>query len=132
MLLAQTLYTLVKSSPIKCKYLRLESSWVKIRQTSFCQFWNNMSVPLQIFRHSSVSLHIFSLGIFYFGQKNSTKVSILTLSSVLIKICQIPYVIFQTTRQFFLHDSSVPWNITPLYVFRLIVIYFAQKWPIKV
>ena len=31
-----------------------------------------------------------------------------------------------------LHDSSVPWKITPLYVFRSNVIYFARKGPIKV
>ena len=31
-----------------------------------------------------------------------------------------------------LHDSSVSWNITPLYFFRSNVAYFAQKRPIKV
>ena len=38
------------------------------------------------------------------------KVPILTLSNVIMKICQIPHVIFQTKSQFFfqtLHDSSV-------------------------
>ena len=36
-----------------------------------------------------------------FGQKHPIKVPILTLPSVLVKICQIPHAIFQTTSQFF-------------------------------
>ena len=46
--------------------------------------------------NSSVSC---SSCMFYFGQKDP--IPILTLSSVLMKICQIPAVIFQTTSQFF-------------------------------
>ena len=42
-----------------------------------------------------------SLCIFYFGQKNPMKKPILTLSSVLMKICQIPHLIFQIRSQFF-------------------------------
>ena len=37
---------------------------------------------------------------FYVGQKDPIKVPILTLSNALVKICQIPHVIFQTTSQF--------------------------------
>ena len=48
--------------------------------------------------NSSVSC---SSCIFYFGQKDPMKIPILTLSSVLMKICQIPHAIFQTTSQFF-------------------------------
>ena len=40
------------------------------------------------------------MDIFYFGQKDPIKVPILTLSSALVKICQIPHVNFQTTSQF--------------------------------
>ena len=39
--------------------------------------------------------------LFYFGQKDTTKIPILTLSSSLMKICQIFQVFFQTTSQFF-------------------------------
>ena len=42
----------------------------------------------------------FSSCIFYFGQKDRMKIPILTLSSVLMKICQIPHVNFQTKSQF--------------------------------
>ena len=56
--------------------------------------------------------------ILYFEQKDPMKIPILILSSVLMKICQIPHAIFQTTSHFFfkfcmtlqchkiLHDSS--------------------------
>ena len=56
--------------------------------------------------------------IFYFGQNCPMKVPILTLSSALVKICQIPLVIFQNHKSIFLqilHHSSVSWKITPLY-----------------
>ena len=80
-------------------------------------------------------LSIFSSSIFYIGQKNTMKVQTLTLSSVLMKIFQILHVIFQPKSQFFfqiLHESSVSWKIFPLYFFRLNVIFFARKRPIKV
>ena len=63
------------------------------------------------------------------------KVPILTLSSALVKICQIPHDIFQTTSQFsfqILHHSSVSWKMAPLYCFSSNIIYFAQKEHIKV
>ena len=37
-ILAQTLYTLVKSSPLKCKFLRLSSTRDKIRQIPYVNF----------------------------------------------------------------------------------------------
>ena len=54
--------------------------------------------------------------------------------SALMKICQIPHVIFQATSQFFfkLCISSVSWKIIPLYFFSSSNIYFAQTGPIKV
>ena len=73
---------------------------------SSCQFWNDKSIPLQILQHSSFSWHITSLWILsshfsYFGLKDPINMSILRLSITLVKICNIPYVIFQTTSQFF-------------------------------
>ena len=98
---------------------------------SSCQFSNDKPISLQIFHHSSVSLHItpkwiFNSCIFYFEQKDLIKVPILVSSSALVKICEIPRAIFQTTSQFFfqiLHNCSVLWKITPLYFFRSNVIY---------
>ena len=61
------------------------------------------------------------------------KVPILRLSSVLVKIFQIPLVIFQTTNQFFFKFCmTLQWKITTLYFFRPNVTYFAWKGPIKV
>ena len=135
--LAQTLCTLVKSLRSKC--LRLLSTHVKIYQIHEV-FWKDMSIPFQILHHSSLSWHItllenLSSHIFYFRLKDSFRTPILRLLSALVKICQIPYVIFQTTSQF-LHifdHFSVLWNITPLYFsFSSSIIYFGQKEPIKV
>ena len=51
-----------------------------------------------------------------------------------VKIHQIPYVMFETTSQFFfkLHHTSVSWEITLLYFFSWICTWFGQKEPIKV
>ena len=73
---------------------------------SFCKFLKNKSVPLQIFHHSPLSLHIaplqiFSSRIFYFWQKDPIKVLILTLPSILLEICRTSPLILQTTRQVF-------------------------------
>ena len=46
----------------------------------------------------------------------------------------IPHAIFETTRSGFiqiLHHCLVSWKMTPLYIFRSNVIYFAGKGPIK-
>ena len=67
--------------------------------------------------------------LFYFGQKDPIKVPILTLSSALVKICQIPHVFFQTTAQN-LDNSSVSWKIAPLYFCSSKNIYFGHKEPI--
>ena len=53
-----------------------------------------------VMTHNS-SVHFKLIHFFYFGQKDPIKVPILTLSSTLVKICQIPHVIFQSTCQFF-------------------------------
>ena len=67
---------------------------------------------------------------FYFGQKGLIKVSILTLSSALVKICQIPSNKWAFLQ--ILHHFSMPWKITSLYFFSSNNIYLAQKEPIKV
>ena len=121
---------------------------------SSCQFWNGKSLPLQILHYSSLSWHITPLQIlrsylFYFGQKDPTNVPIFTLSSALVKMCQISQVFFQTASSLckfwnkkfiplqILYPSSVSWKITlswkitPLYFFSSSNIHFAQKEPIK-
>ena len=68
---------------------------------SSCQLWKYKSVPLQIFRNSSLSwqitpLWILSWYLFKFGLKDPVKIPIL---SALEKTCHIPHVIIQTTSQ---------------------------------
>ena len=90
-----------QTSQLKSKFFRFSSARVKIRQTphvSFemkSQFLSKFCIILHC--HDITPLQILSSYIFYFGQKNPIKVPILTLSSALVKICQIPHVIFQTT-----------------------------------
>ena len=74
----------------------LRSKFVKFLA---CQLWNDKSIPLQILRHSSLSRQITPLGIlssyfFNFGLKDPIKISILRLSSALVKMCYIPHAIF--------------------------------------
>ena len=65
----------------------------------------NKSIPLQILYPSSVSwkitpLYFFSSNNIYFAQKEPIKRNIFELSSAQVKICQIPYVNFETTSRF--------------------------------
>ena len=64
-ILAQTLYTLVKNSPLKCKFLRHSSAWVKIcqivvsilkRQVNFSS--NFSSFFIVMINNSSVNLKL--------------------------------------------------------------------------
>ena len=66
---------------------------------SSCQLWNDKSIPLQLLCHFSLSwqitpLRILSSFVFNFGLKDLIKIPILRLSSALLKICHICYVIF--------------------------------------
>ena len=51
--LAQTLYTLVKKEPIKVQIFETFEC-LDQNLTNSCQFWNDMSIALQILHHSSV------------------------------------------------------------------------------
>ena len=79
--LAQTLYTLVEKKPLKWTFSRLECSGQNLSNSS-CQFWNDKSIPYQIFHHSSVlskltPLYLFSSNNIYFDQKDPIKVKTL-------------------------------------------------------
>ena len=78
--LAQKLYTLVKGSPLKCKFLRFSSARIKIHQSPHFNFevTNHFLFQFCIFfivmtNSSTVN---FKLNIFNFGQKNPIKVPI--------------------------------------------------------
>ena len=87
---------------IKMKFFETFKCSGQNSSNSSCQFWNDKSIPLQILHHSSLSWQITPLWIlssyfFNFGLKDPIKISILRLSSALVKMCQIPHAIFQTT-----------------------------------
>ena len=93
-----------------CQRSQLKTYFLDFRvlESKFVKFilWNDKSIPLQILDFSSLPWHITPLQIlssylFYFGRKDPIKVPILTLSSALVKMCQISQVFFQTTSQFF-------------------------------
>ena len=89
----------------KCSGENLPNSSFPIFETFECLGQNSSkSFSLQMFHRSSVSSHItllqiFSSWIFHFGQKDPIKVQILTLFSALVKIYEIPHIVFQTTSQ---------------------------------
>ena len=117
--------------PIKVQFFWIYECLNQNSSNCSCQFWAEKSIPLQFLHHSSFSWHITALyilssNIFNVWQKNPIKVPILRHTSALVKICQIPHVIFQI-----LHHSLVSWKITPLHFSRSNITYFSRKEPIK-
>ena len=81
--------------------------------------------------NSTVNVKVIHLLLWAKGSHQSS--NFLTLSSALVKICQIPRH-FPSNKSVFLqilHHYSMSWKITPLYFFSS-NIYFLQKEPIKV
>ena len=72
---------------------------------SLCQFWNDKSIPLQFLYPSSVSWKIIlctfvAQTIYTLLKRSLLKWIFLRLLSAQVKICQIPYVNFETTNRF--------------------------------
>ena len=137
--LSQTLYTLLKSSPLKWKCLRLSSARVKFRQIpcanfeTTSRFLSKFCISLQ-FHERLFHCTFFSSNNTYFAQKEPIKVEIFenfecSGEILLNSLCQfwngksIPLQI--------LYLSSVSWKIIPLYFFSSKNIYFSQKKPNK-
>ena len=125
--LAQTIYALLKRSPVKRKFLRLSSAWVK-----FC---NDKSITLEILYFSSVSwkiipLYFFSSKNIYFPQKEPSKMKIFETFMCSGQILSNSLCQFWNDESIplkILYSSSVSWKITPLYFFSSNNIYFAHK-----
>ena len=137
--LAQTLYTLVKSSPLKCNLLRLSSSRVKIRRILYVnsettsQFLFRFFIMLQC--HYLQFLCKLQLMHFLLWSKDSHENTNFDTFKCSAENLSNPSCHFPDHKSVFLqifHDSSVSWNITPLYFSRSNVVYFAQKGPVKV
>ena len=105
--LAQTIYTLLKRSTLKWNFFETFKCSYQNSSNSSCQFWNvNSSSNFTSFLIASfliviTPLWILSSYLSYFGLKDLINIPILRLSIALVKICNIPDVIFLTTSQFF-------------------------------
>ena len=103
--LAQTLYTLVKSSPLKCKFFRFSSARVKIikfflsilnRQVKFSSIFASFSIFMT--HNSSVNCKLIHFLFLIKGPNKSPTFQ--TFKCALVKICKIPHVIFGSTGHF--------------------------------
>ena len=101
-----------QKDPIKVKIFGTLKCSSQNLSNSLCQFWNYKLIPLQILHPSSFSwkitpLYLFSSDNIYFAQKDPIKVKIFETRSAQFKICQIPYVNFETTS-WFLSKFCIP------------------------
>ena len=119
--LAQTLYTLVESSPLKSKFLRLSSARVKVGQIAYVNFEQTSQFFFRFFTVFSVITHNSSVNVYSFKcfDKNLPNSS-----------CHFPN--HKPVFVQILHQSSVSLKTTPLYLFWSNVICFAQKGQITV
>ena len=103
--LAQTIYTLLKRSPLKWKFLRLSSAQVKICQIPYAtfettsRFLSKFYIPLQFYKRLFLCTFL-AWTICTLLKRSPLKRKCLKLSSAQVKICQIPCVNFETTSRF--------------------------------
>ena len=105
----------------------------QIFPNSLCQFWNDKSIPLQIYYLSSVSWKIIQT-VYTLLNRSPLKWKLLRLLSARVKFCQF-FMQFWNNEPIplqILYPSSVSWKITPPYFFSPNNIYFANKERIKV
>ena len=103
--LAQTMYTLLKRTPLKWKFLRLSSGRVKFCQIPYAnfertsRFLSKFFISLQF--HGRLFLCAFlAQTIYTLLKRGPVNWKFLRLSSARVKLCQIPYANFEITIQF--------------------------------
>ena len=103
--LAQRIYTLLKRSPLKWKFLRLSSTRVKFFQIHYAnfemasQFLSKFCISLQ-FHERLFLCTILAQRIYTLLKRSPLKCKFLRLSSAWVESCQIPYANFETTSRF--------------------------------
>ena len=103
--LAQTIYTLLKRSPLKLKFLRLSSARVKICQIPYAnfettsRFLSKFCISLQFYERLFLCTFL-DQTIYTLLKRSPLKLKFLRLSSARVKICQIPYANFETASRF--------------------------------
>ena len=103
--LVQRIYTLLKRSPLKWKFLRFSSARVKFCQIPYAnfetrsRFLSKFCIPLQF--HERLLLCTFlAKTIYTLLIRSPLKWKFLRLSSAQVKFSQIPYANFETRSQF--------------------------------
>ena len=102
--LAQKIYTLLERSPLKWKFLRLSSGWVKYCQIPYANFETSrflykFYILLQF--HERKPLYtLVAQTIYTLLERNPLKWKFLRLSSAQVKICKISSVNFEKTSRF--------------------------------
>ena len=137
--LATTLYTLVKSSLLKYKFLKFLSAQVKICYIPHVNFEltsnffsNFASLCIVITRNSPVRFKVTHFLFCIKGPNEIPNFETFMCSGENLPNSSCNFPINKSVFLQILHDSAVSWNVIPLYFFRLKIIYFAQKWRIKV
>ena len=137
--LAQKLYTFVKRSLIKCKFLRNLSAQVKSRQivVSILKRQVNSSSNFALFfivivHNSSVIFKLIYFLLWIKRSHQSPNVETFECSSKNLANSSCHFPNHQSVFLQFLHQSSVSWKISPLCYFSSNIINFVQKEPIKV
>ena len=138
-LLSSNIIYFGQKQPIKVQIFEIFECSGENLPNSSCHFPNHKSVFLQILHDSSVSwkitpLHFFRSKVIYLARKGPIKVQILETFECLDQNSPNSCHFWNNKSVFLqiLHQSSVSWDITPLYFFSLNFIYFQQKEPIKV
>ena len=128
-----------QKEPVKVKFFDTFECSGQNLSNSFCQFWNDKSIPLQILYPFSVSwkiapLYFLSWNNIYFAQKELIKVNLFDTfecsgQNFSNSLCQfwneksIPLQI--------LHPSWISWKITPLYFSAQIIYTLLKRRPLK-
>ena len=101
--LAQTIYTLLKRSPLKWKFLRLMSLQVKIFQSSYVKFEMASPIVTKFCIHlqfNEILCTLLAQLIYTLLKRSPLKLNVLRNSRARLKFCQIPYANFETTSRF--------------------------------
>ena len=122
-----------QKEPIKMKIFEIFECSGQILSNSLCQFWNEESIPLQILYPSSVSwkttpLYFLSSNNIYFAQKKPIIMKILeTYECSGQNLSDFQFWNDKSIPLLILHQSSLSWHITPLWILISYFSYFGLK-----
>ena len=129
-----------QKEPIKMKIFETFECSGQNLSNSLCQFWNYKLIPLQVLHPSSVSwkitpLYFFSSNNIYFAQKEPIKMKIFETSKCLGQnLSNSPCQLWnhKSVPLQILYNSSLSWQIIPLWILSSNFFKFGLKYPIKI